>query len=359
MRHDAVTEEPTAENPSTPAVPQNAPCGTVDPGGVDPGEGVSLSELAQRFAEHARSDAHSDGLGPFLGDMAVAMASAAEAAFAGAAPALDAASRAPMESVITSAPPLAAIMGAAKGEGLPSWAFVPSPALAAAMTFVPPSGHPSSPALTAATSESTTTDVKAAESVPAASLDPRSDSDDALFGRDDPTVTTRPSKRRRKLAVAIGGALALAVIGLAGARTLRPAPHAASLGTRSPADTAILANLANATAVATATQEPEPTPPPPVAAPAPAPPSAAPVATKAGFVISVAQKGTGAGNFGRLTLRGEARSKPIYMDGKLLLGTGSTRSYLVYCGMHTISVAARTGGVKVDIPCGGEMTVAK
>jgi hypothetical protein len=61
---------------------------------------------------------------------------------------------------------------------------------------------------------------------------------------------------------------------------------------------------------------------------------------------------------GRLAIRGEARFKRVYMDGKLLLG-GGVRSFDVLCGPHLISINSRTDGEERDVPCGGELVVSK
>ncbi len=60
--------------------------------------------------------------------------------------------------------------------------------------------------------------------------------------------------------------------------------------------------------------------------------------------------------FGRLTIRGAARSKNVYLDGKRLLGTG-TRSFTVLCGTHAVSTLGRNDGKDVEIPCNGELVV--
>lgn len=62
--------------------------------------------------------------------------------------------------------------------------------------------------------------------------------------------------------------------------------------------------------------------------------------------------------FGRLTIRGAARSKNVYLDGKRLLGTG-TRSFTVLCGTHAVSTLGRNDGKDVEIPCNGEYVVER
>jgi hypothetical protein len=62
--------------------------------------------------------------------------------------------------------------------------------------------------------------------------------------------------------------------------------------------------------------------------------------------------------FGKLTINGAAKYKNVYFDGKRMLGQGS-RSFLVFCGMHTIAVTDKTEAKDVEIPCNGEFTVSK
>lgn len=69
-------------------------------------------------------------------------------------------------------------------------------------------------------------------------------------------------------------------------------------------------------------------------------------------------KREGKEKFGRLTIRGAAKNKNVYLDGKRLLGQG-TRSFTVLCGSHAVSTAGRNDGKDVDIPCNGELVVDK
>jgi hypothetical protein len=62
--------------------------------------------------------------------------------------------------------------------------------------------------------------------------------------------------------------------------------------------------------------------------------------------------------FGKLTIKGDARFKNVYMDGKRMLGNGQ-RSFLVFCGTHTIAVADKAGARDVEIPCSGEYFVSR
>lgn len=62
--------------------------------------------------------------------------------------------------------------------------------------------------------------------------------------------------------------------------------------------------------------------------------------------------------FGKLTIKADAKHKSVYLDGKRMLGTGP-RSFLVFCGMHTVAVADKTDAKDIEIPCNGEYVVSK
>jgi len=62
--------------------------------------------------------------------------------------------------------------------------------------------------------------------------------------------------------------------------------------------------------------------------------------------------------FGKLTIKSEARHKNVWFDGKRMLGSGQ-RSFLVYCGMHTIAVADKADAKDIEVPCNGEYVVSK
>lgn len=61
---------------------------------------------------------------------------------------------------------------------------------------------------------------------------------------------------------------------------------------------------------------------------------------------------------GRLLITGEARSRAVYMDGKMMLGSG-TRSFNVRCGPHTLSVGSKTEPRDIEIPCNGELKITR
>lgn len=61
---------------------------------------------------------------------------------------------------------------------------------------------------------------------------------------------------------------------------------------------------------------------------------------------------------GKLSIRADAKSRNVWLDGKRMLGAGP-RSFLVACGMHTIAVADRSDARDVEIPCDGEYSVGK
>lgn len=62
--------------------------------------------------------------------------------------------------------------------------------------------------------------------------------------------------------------------------------------------------------------------------------------------------------FGRLVVRGAAKNNRVYLDGKLLLGQGQ-RTFMVFCGDHTIAVGKKADARDVDVPCNGELVVSK
>lgn len=100
-------------------------------------------------------------------------------------------------------------------------------------------------------------------------------------------------------------------------------------------------------------------PPPAVDAPSVPAPEATPIEfeatpTMASPVVADAKpKG-----LGKLTIKGDAKTKNVWLDGKRMLGAGQ-RSFLVGCGMHTIAVADKADMKDIEIPCNGELTVSK
>lgn len=60
--------------------------------------------------------------------------------------------------------------------------------------------------------------------------------------------------------------------------------------------------------------------------------------------------------FGRLAIRGRATYQRVYFDGKRMLGKGK-RSFMVFCGPHTIAVGNKADAREVDVPCDGELVV--
>jgi hypothetical protein len=62
--------------------------------------------------------------------------------------------------------------------------------------------------------------------------------------------------------------------------------------------------------------------------------------------------------FGKLTLKGDASRKLVWFDGKKMLGSGQ-RTFLVFCGMHTVAVSDKGESKDIDIPCNGEYVVGK
>lgn len=62
--------------------------------------------------------------------------------------------------------------------------------------------------------------------------------------------------------------------------------------------------------------------------------------------------------WGRLTIRGAARHHRVYMDGKLMLGSGA-RSFTVKCGEHKIAVGKKAEPQDLEVPCNGELVLSK
>jgi hypothetical protein len=160
------------------------------------------------------------------------------------------------------------------------------------------------------------------------------------------------SRRRRTVVVAAGTVAAIAaalLLAVGAARVMKTHGRAPS---------------AAATAITPAPPRPdaaEPAPAIPDVEPAaaaieldPAPAAEAPEPKPA----ADARKKAPVSQFGRLTIKGEAKYKNVFFDGKRLLGTGQ-RGFPVLCGMHTIAVGDKTDAKDVEVPCNGEYVVAK
>jgi hypothetical protein len=62
--------------------------------------------------------------------------------------------------------------------------------------------------------------------------------------------------------------------------------------------------------------------------------------------------------FGKFTIKAEAKHKTVWFDGKRMLGFGQ-RSFLVFCGMHTVAVSDKMDAKDIEVPCNGEFVVSK
>jgi hypothetical protein len=167
-----------------------------------------------------------------------------------------------------------------------------------------------------------------------------------------------PGVPKRGRLAAIAGACA-GVLALVGATAF-----VLSGGVRSHATNAVVspmteANVAPATTAAAV--------PPPAetleidAIPAPPPPTAiaeavAPVAKAEPTAAKVPTEPKK--RFGKLTIKSEARHKNVWFDGKRMLGSGQ-RSFLVFCGMHTVAVADKADAKDIEVPCNGEYIVSR
>lgn len=127
----------------------------------------------------------------------------------------------------------------------------------------------------------------------------------------------------------------------------------------------IVASLQGAPAPAAAAAEPPKAvetvaavapPPAPEKAPvveAAPPPAPEPVAEVVGEKATDPAK-----RWGTLTIKGAATKKQVWFDGKRMLGSGN-RSFMVYCGMHTVAVSEKTAQKDLEVPCNGELTIDK
>lgn len=88
----------------------------------------------------------------------------------------------------------------------------------------------------------------------------------------------------------------------------------------------------------------------------PAPAAPAPVAAPAEVVGENATDPKK--RFGKLTIKGDATKKQVWFDGKRMLGSGN-RSFLVFCGMHTVAVNDKAAQKDMEVPCSGELTIEK
>ncbi len=90
----------------------------------------------------------------------------------------------------------------------------------------------------------------------------------------------------------------------------------------------------------------------------PAPPTTTAAATSAREPAAAKASTDPKKRFGKLTIKGEARRKNVWFDGKRMLGSGQ-RSFTVFCGMHTIAVSDKSDARDVDVPCNGEYVVSR
>jgi hypothetical protein len=159
-----------------------------------------------------------------------------------------------------------------------------------------------------------------------------------------PTVVPRPS--RRALILGACGVLALAGVTIALAAGGTPSHDVAALkGHEMP------------TAAAAAIVAPPPAET--VAAAAPAPDREPSTATTTKTESAAAKVPTDPKKrFGKLTIKADAKRKNVWFDGKRMLGSGQ-RSFLVFCGMHTIAVSDKADTKDIEVPCNGEFVVGK
>lgn len=113
--------------------------------------------------------------------------------------------------------------------------------------------------------------------------------------------------------------------------------------------------LAPASAPAVAAVTP---PSPPVVLEAPAPPAPEPAAEPPAAPAEVVGENATdpKKRWGKLTIKGDATKKQVWFDGKRMLGKGD-RSFLVFCGPHTIAVNAKSDAQDTEVPCNGELVI--
>jgi hypothetical protein len=159
------------------------------------------------------------------------------------------------------------------------------------------------------------------------------------------------SRRIASIAAACAGVLALVAGGVVVARGPLSMKHATA-----------------AHAVAVAVPAPVPVPSPVVAPVQPAEPAAtadpetieideAPAAATPAKPAETNAEGK-KHRLGKLTVKGDSKTKNVWFDGKRMLGTG-TRSFLVACGMHTVAVNEKTDVRDIEVPCNGEYVAGK
>ncbi|MBX3209095.1 MAG: hypothetical protein KF764_28945 [Labilithrix sp.] len=127
---------------------------------------------------------------------------------------------------------------------------------------------------------------------------------------------------------------------------------------RSQEKVAAASNVELPTAAAAAVAAPPPAEAAAIAE-APAPPAAEATTTKAASEPEAAKAPVDPKQrFGKLTIKAEAKRKNVWFDGKRMLGSGQ-RSFLVFCGMHTVAVSDKTDTKDIEVPCNGEYVVSK
>jgi len=154
---------------------------------------------------------------------------------------------------------------------------------------------------------------------------------------------TRGSRTRKRVAITAVAAVAVAVLAT-GAASIKSKNDQSSGPPRLP-PTALAAEPPRAELAETT--------PSPVAA------KDAPVVTKEAPSVPVIKAAAKAPTgLGRLIITGEARSRAVYMDGKMMLGSGP-RSFNVRCGPHTLAVGNKTEPRDIEIPCNGELKITR
>jgi hypothetical protein len=178
------------------------------------------------------------------------------------------------------------------------------------------------------------------------------DSESDPFAMPDGIAPSLFARRGRLLAIA-GGActavLALVVVSSVALSKAHVKTASATQAVSMPAAAAAAAPEAAAAAPAAAEtiELDAPVPPPPAAADRAG-------AVEPGTKMPLDPKK----RFGKLTIKADAKHKNVWFDGKRMLGSGQ-RTFMVFCGMHTIAVSDKAETKDIEIPCNGEYTVSK
>jgi len=162
----------------------------------------------------------------------------------------------------------------------------------------------------------------------------------------DPFVTPMFSNRPRLFTIAGACVGVLALIGLTSVALSRSEVKTASATQAIEAQPVVQPVAAPVVAAPIAPPIELDTPPPP------------PTTTAEPAPVEQSTKVDPKKRFGKLTIKSDAKHKNVCFDGKRMLGSGK-RTFMVFCGIHTIAVGDKLESKDVEIPCNGEYSVGK